>query len=277
MDPKKIKFYYDGMAILLLAVPVLIWLFKLSGHEMTEGHDGEILFAGMEMSILAAGMAVGILYFVLKYSRFPDRIISANKRQDLPEVFDIIERLCNKLSIDVPEVCFLESSIPNAFVCKVRNKPIIVMTIPLIEILDTKELETVLAHELSHIRNHDLEFRKYGLFVRFALFLNPLVHLTEPFISRSREYLADETAAWITSAPNMLASALLKIEEYSSSYKDRRIMTAIPPEVIFFECRSYAPNFLSRSPSTEKRVNRLIFLSSQMTGSAPFCFYHYIK
>lgn len=265
MDPNKTKFYYDWMAILLLALPVLIWLAKLLGHDMVEDEKIGIIPENIKILILPAGIVVGILYFFLKYTLFHKITINVNKRQDFPEVFDIIERLCNKLSIDVPEVCFLESSIPNAFVYKDRNKPVIVLTIPLIEILNNKELETVMAHELSHIRNHDLELRKYGLFVRFALFTNPLVHIIEPFISRSREYLADETAAWITSAPDLLASTLLKLEEYTSSYKDQRSLTQVPPEVFFFECRTYAPNFLSRCPSTEKRVERLIFLSSQMT------------
>lgn len=117
---------------------------------------------------------------------------------------------------------------------------------------------------------YDMELRKYSLLLRFALFLNPLIHLIEPFVSRSREYLADETAAWITRAPKNLASALLKIEEYTVSYKDRKFLTTIPPEVFFFECSTCTPYIFSRSPSTEKRVRRLILINSQMAYRRSF-------
>ncbi|MBU3966529.1 MAG: M48 family metalloprotease [Euryarchaeota archaeon] len=262
MNHNKISFYYDLGAFILLALPVSMYILKLFGYELM---PFGMLSLDKKILALAGGIVLGILYFMIKYTRFHNITKTIAKSQDFPEVFTIIEKLCREMEIGVPEVGFLESSIPNAFVYKHRNKPVVVLTIPLIEILDDKELETVLAHELAHIKNKDMELRKYSLLLRFALFLNPLIHLIEPFVSRSREYLADETAAWMTNAPKKLASALLKIEEYTSSYKDLRFSTSVPPEVFFFEWGFCAPYILSRSPSTEKRVKRLIFLSSRMT------------
>lgn len=262
MNRNKISFYYDLGAFILLVLPVSMYILKLFGYELM---PFGMLSRDRRILALAGGIILGILYFMIKYTRFHNITITIAKRQDFPEVFAIIEKLGSEMEIGVPEIGFLESSIPNAFVYKNRNKPVLVLTIPLIEILDDKELETVLAHELAHIKNKDMELRKYSLLLRFALFLNPLIHLIEPFISRSREYLADEIAARLTCAPKKLAFALLKIEAYTSSYKDRRFQTSVPPEVFFFEGSLYTPYIFSRSPSTEKRIKRLIFLSSHLT------------
>lgn len=264
MNPDKRKFCYDFKAVILLAIPILITLYKLSGHELIEENDFEIFPGYLKILVMAAGTIVGILFFLMKYAKFNDMTAKITSRMEFPEVFTIIENLSKKLKMDVPEVSFLESSIPNAFVYKRNKKPVLVLTIPLIEILDSKELETVLAHELTHIKNSDLEIRKFGLLIRFAFFLNPLVHLIEPFISRSREYLADETAAWITSAPNKLASALLKVEDYTNSYHNTKFSTSTPPDVFFFECYSCPPYIFRRCPSTESRVKRLMSLSKML-------------
>ncbi len=263
MNPDKRKFCYDFKAVILLAIPILITLYKLSGHELIAEKDFEIFPGYLKILVLAAGTIVGILFFLMKYAKFNDMTAKITSRMEFPEVFTIIENLSKKLKMDVPEVGFLESSIPNAFVYKRNKKSVLVLTVPLIEILDNKELETVLAHELTHIKNCDLEIRKFGLLIRFAFFLNPLVHLIEPFISRSREYLADETAAWITGAPGKLASALLKVEDYTSSYHNTKFSTSTPPDVFFFECYQCSYYIFSRCPSTESRIKRLMSLSSR--------------
>jgi heat shock protein HtpX len=261
MNHNKISFYYNLGAFILLAVPVSMFILKLFGYELM---PFGMLSLDRKILALSGGIVLGMLYFMIKYTRFHNITRTIAERQDFPEVFAIIEKLCREMEIGVPEVGFLESSIPNAFVYKHHNKSVLVLTIPLIEILDDKELETVLAHELAHIKNKDLDLRKYSLLLRFTLFLNPLIHLIEPYVSRSREYLADEIAAWLTSAPKKLASALLKIEEYTILYKDRKFLTSVPPEVFFFECGSCTPYIFSRSPSTEKRIKRLIHINSQM-------------
>lgn len=258
MNQNKRTFLYNFKAIILLSIPIFITLIKLSGHDLLVAE--EMFPANIKILVLITGMLAGLVYFIIKYARFHIMTNSIRGGQDFPDVFPIIEKLCKKLRIDVPEVGFLESSNPNAFVYKRNNKPVMVLTIPLIEILDTRELETVLAHELTHIKNKDLELRKYSLLVRFALFINPLVHFIEPFISRSREYLADETAAWITGAPDKLASSLLKVEDYKNSYHKNTISTSMPPDIFYFECNSCVPYIFSRCPSTENRIKRLMSL-----------------
>ncbi|HEY9245471.1 MAG TPA: M48 family metalloprotease [Candidatus Methanoperedens sp.] len=263
MNPDKRRLCYDFKAITLLVIPIIITLVKFSGLEFFGDEKIEMFPSYLKIWFLAAGTVAGVLFFLMKYTSFNNTAARITNRRDFPEVFARIERLCNELKMDVPEVGFLDSSIPNAFVYKNNKKPILVMTVPLVEILDAKELETVLAHELTHIKNCDLELRKFSLLVRFALFLNPLVHLTEPFVSRSREYLADETAAWITNAPGKLASALLKVEDYTISYNIKKFPTSVPPDVFFFECHSCTPQIFSRCPSTENRVRRLLLMKSK--------------
>ncbi len=258
MNLNKIKFFYNLKVFILLAISG-ISMFRIYGYGPP---PIQILPTYIKILALSGGMILGVLYFAIKYTRFHGVTRTVARRQDFPEVFIIIEKLCSEIKIDIPEVCFLESSIPNAFVYRHHNKPALVLTIPLIEILDNKELETALAHELVHIKNKDLDLRKYSLLLRFALFMNPSIHLIEPCISRSREYLADEIAARITNAPKKLASALLKIEEYTISYKDRKILPSVLPGVFFFERGYCTPYIFSRSPSIEKRVKRLISINS---------------
>ena len=132
MNPEERKLCYDFKAIILLAIPVLITVYKLSGHELIEGKYFEMFPFDLKTLILIAGTIVGILFFIMKYAKFNDVTIKITSRKEFPEVFAIIEKLCNKLKMDVPEVGFLDSSIPNAFLYKRNKRPVLVLTIPLI-------------------------------------------------------------------------------------------------------------------------------------------------
>ena len=263
MKEDNININYNISAVLLLGIPVVLSILKFFGYGFAPVE--KIFPAEERLLVLIAGMIFGMLYFMMKYNRFQNESKIIIKCHDFPEISEKVRKLCNKMAIEEPEVGFLESSIPNAFVYKNHNRPVLVLTIPLIEILDDRELETVLAHELTHIKNKDMELRKYSLLLRFILFLNPLIHLIEPFVSRSREFLADETSARTTRAPRSLASALLKIEEYTSSYEniksDHRFSLSVPPEVFFFEEGLHIPYIFSRTPSTEKRIKKLMSLN----------------
>ncbi len=173
------------------------------------------------------------------------------KKEDSPEVFRIVENLCIGEGIPIPKIYIIKDTAPNAFATGRDPKhAVICVTTGILEKLNKAELEGVIAHELSHVRNYDIRLMSivvilvglialladffmrslwYGrgrggrgernsaqgifLFVGIVLaILSPLIAtLIQLAISRKREFLADASGVLITRYPEGLASALEKI------------------------------------------------------------------
>jgi heat shock protein HtpX len=180
---------------------------------------------------------------------------------EAPELHAMVERLCAMADLRKPRVAIVESAVPNAFATGRNQKhAVVAVTRGLLDRLDEKEIEGVLAHELSHIANRDVLVMTVASFfamlaallTRFGLYAGmfggfgggnrdsnnnsvPIwlivvaVSVVTYFlswilirtISRYREYAADRGSALITGAPEYLMSALQKISSQ---------MTLIPRE-----------------------------------------------
>lgn len=172
----------------------------------------------------------------------------ANRQQDF-NFYTVTENLCLAAQLPMPKLYVIESQALNAFACgRDENHATVCATTGLLEKLDRSELEGVIAHELSHIKNYDMRLMTIvaifvGLialisdwFVRGRLFwgrkkedkgqiqgiimilaivlafLAPLIaNLIKLAISRRREFLADAGSAMLTRYPQGLARALEKI------------------------------------------------------------------
>jgi len=159
-----------------------------------------------------------------------------------PRLHETVARLCAIAGLPKPRVAVVESSIPNAFATgRSQDKAVVAVTTSLVHRLNQGELEAVLAHELSHIKNRDVLVMTIASFlstVAFFLARNLLffgmggrrrdsgslmaVWLVSVLVwilsfiliralSRYREFAADRGSAVITGRPSNLASALLKI------------------------------------------------------------------
>ncbi|MFN2364545.1 MAG: zinc metalloprotease HtpX [Halarsenatibacteraceae bacterium] len=200
--------------------------------------------------IMALGFALILNFFSFWFS---DKLaIKMTKsrpltKEEAPKLHKIIEDLSDKAGLPMPKVYVTPSSQPNAFATgRNPNNSAIALTEGIIKLLDKDELEGVIAHELSHIKNRDTlistlaavmagalafmarigRFRMIfggrrnssggglGLLVQIlAIIFAPLAALVVKMaISRTREYKADETAAGITGNPDGLANALRKME-----------------------------------------------------------------
>jgi len=168
-------------------------------------------------------------------------------RNDNALIYGIVEQLSTRAKIPMPKIYLIPSNNPNAFATG-RNPEhsSVAVTDGIINLLTKKELEGVIAHELSHIKNRDIlistiagtvagvisylsMFAKWGaIFGGFGdrdgdnnivtllvvAILAPIIALIlQMAISRSREYLADKTGAEIMHSGESLASALEKIEK----------------------------------------------------------------
>ena len=211
------------------------------GGEMAGGTGGMLLFGG-----------IGLVFNLVSYW-FSDKIaLMAHRaqpvtREQLPEVYEIVERLCRKAGLPMPAVYVIPSETPNAFATG-RNPEhaAVAVTEGILRLLDRRQLEGVLAHELSHVRNRDVLIAtvaaavaglisalghaiQWGAFLGFGrrsddeggnpiaalawALLAPLIALVVQLaVSRSREYGADASGAALVGDPDPLAEALLALE-----------------------------------------------------------------
>lgn len=258
---------------------------------------------GMLMALIFAALINFVSYF------FSDKIALAMyraqpvSREDLPRVYNIVERLSQKVGLPMPKVHLIPNDSPNAFATgRNPNHASVAVTQGILGILNDEELEGVLAHELGHVRNRDILissvaatiagaitylahiarwgmiFGGYGdrnerrgdgggLAGLLMIFLAPLAAtLIQLAVSRSREYSADDTGAHWTGNPYALASALGKIEAYSR----RMPLVATPSTAHLFIIAPFLGgmsfgNLFSTHPPTAKRIERLTGRPAEFT------------
>jgi heat shock protein HtpX len=254
-------------------------------------------FGGEQGMIFAFGLAV-VMNFTSYW--FSDRIVLGIyrgrelKESDAPDLFSMIRRLAQRAGLPMPKVYRIPSDSPNAFATgRDPEHAAIAVTDGIVEILGERELEGVLAHELSHVRNRDIligsvaatvagaimilaNMARWAAFLGgfgggdrdrgggnvFALLLTAIVApvaamLIQLAISRSREYEADRSAARMVGSGEGLALALERLETAGR----RRILPANPATAHMFivnplSGKSLAGLFSTHPPIAE-RVKRL--------------------
>ncbi len=241
------------------------------------------------------GMTIAlILAFLMNFLAywFSDRIVlamyGAKPLRD-ERVERIVRRLANEAGIAMPKLYIIESNQPNAFATgRSKKRCAIAVTKGLLELMDDEELEGVLSHEVAHIKNRDIlistiaatiaaaisyiaeilwwsslfggddEERPFWA-VLPAIILAPIAAtLIQLAISRSREFLADETGAKLCKKPYTLASALRKIASYAERIPMERgsVATAHMWIINPFSGGLIARLF-STHPPVEERIARL--------------------
>jgi len=254
------------------------------------------VFGGQRGLVLAFGLAV-VMNFVSYF--FSDKIALAAyraqpvTREQLPRVYQVVERLAQKMGIPLPRIYVIPTDSPNAFATGRNPKHAsVAVTEGILNLLNDEELEGVLAHELGHVRNRDILISSVaatlagaitmlarmgywaslfgggnredregggGFVALLMLILAPIAAtLIQLAVSRSREYQADATGAELTGNPYALASALRKLDAYSK----RIPMQASPSTAHLFIVApllggvSFA-NLFSTHPPIAKRIERL--------------------
>lgn len=244
------KVFRTGAILILLSVVLVVVGGALGGR------------GGMQIALVIAAVMNFVSYF------FSDKIALASSgaqpvtREQLPRLHQVMERLAAKANIPVPKLYVVPDAAPNAFATgRSPSHASVAVTQGLLQIMNDEELEGVIAHELSHVRNYDIltssiaatiagavtymaQMGKWamifggmggdrddnrsggGLSVLLMIFLAPFAALLlQLFLSRTREYAADETGVRMVGQPYGLISALEKLGAYN-----RRIPTsAISP------------------------------------------------
>ena len=246
--------------------------------------------------------------FILAQWFFSDKIVLWSSGAKIvtsdqyPSLHSIVERIVSRNNMPKPKIAVVPSRIPNAFATgKGPSNSVVAVTTGLLEILDDDELEGVLAHELTHVRNRDVmvitlaslfstiafqvmqfgyfgSFYSYGnrdrnngggiLIIIFVAFITWLVSFfIIRAISRYREYSADRGSAQMTGKPAKLANALMKISGAMNQTPDKDLRQVEGLNAFFIIpaiSTSTFANLFSTHPPVEKRIQRLLDMEASM-------------
>ena len=257
-------------------------------------------FGGRNGMIIAFLFAAGMNFVSYFYS---DKIALSMyraqpvTREQLPRVYQVVERLSQRMGIPMPKIYVIPTDSPNAFATG-RNPQhaSVAVTNGILNLLNDEELEGVVAHELGHVKNRDILtssiaatiagaitilarmgywaalFGGYGgggrdrerggggIGALLMLILAPIAAtLIQLWVSRTREYEADATGAHLTGNPYALASALEKLDAYSKRLPLQASATNAHLFIVapMVSARDLASLF-STHPPIPKRIEKLI-------------------
>jgi heat shock protein HtpX len=257
------------------------------------------------ITIIASLMVLAQWYFSDKIVLWMSRA-KVVTRDQFPRLHDMVERIVARNNLPKPKIAVIDTNMPNAFATgKSKKSSIVAVTTGLMDTLDDpEELESVIAHELTHIRNRDavvltlvsllptvawylVQFGFYGglyggmgygrdrnnggvmiIVIVVAVLVFVISFLIVRAISRYREFSADRGAAQMTGKPVKLANALMKI-----SGSMRRVPTKDLRQVEGLNAFFIIPaisgstigNLFSTHPPTEKRVQKLMEMEASMS------------
>jgi heat shock protein HtpX len=270
-----------------------------------------LLYVALVGALLAAGtglvlmvVIIGALSFAQLF--FSDRLaLSAMgakevSPQEAPGLHAMIERLCIQADLPKPRIAVADTHVPNAFACgRSQKSATVCATTGIMSVLSPSELEGVMAHELTHVKNRDVLIMTIASFfasiasiiLQFGFFFggddddNPsiLVVLLVSFVvyivsfflmlalSRYREFSADRGAAIITGRPSALASALVKISGAMQRVPTQDLRQAERMNAFFIvpaSVKGAVQTLFSTHPPMEQRIARLQQLESQLQAAA---------
>ena len=271
-----------------------------------------VVFAVVLFQVLSVGLVpmilivVGIAFF--QYFTSDKLALAASgakvvERDQAPELHDMVERLCAMADLPKPRVAIIDTDVPNAFATGRSPKhAAVAVTRGLWQRLEPREVEGVIAHELSHIGNRDVLIMTVasffamlaGLLTRFGIYggmfgggrgrdnntvpvwlIVLLVSVVTYFlsqililaISRYREFAADRGSALITGAPEHLMSALQKISSDMFRIPERDLRQVESMNAFFIipaSVKSGARSLFMTHPPLEKRLAALSEIAREM-------------
>ena len=226
--------------------------------------------------------------------------VRVERKEQAPELWRMVENLSIVAGVPMPRLYISPDPSANAFAAgRTPEKAVVCVNQGLLDLLDDRELEGVLAHELSHVRNYDVRLMTYaavlagsivllaqlgarvgflgggrdrrgggggpiGLIILIAtVVLAPIgATIIQLSISRKREFVADASAAELTRYPQALASALQQIsgDDHAPTHDERAIAhMMIAPQLTV---RGKKSSLFSTHPPTEQRVAALMEMAA---------------
>jgi heat shock protein HtpX len=284
-----------GLTIRMLATSGLLGLLYVA--------FAAVLISYLNVGILPMVLIIGGIAFFQYFTSDKLALRASGAKivseQEAPELHAMVERLCAMADLPKPKVAVIDTDLPNAFATGRNPKnAAVAVTTGLWQRLEPREVEGVIAHELSHIANRDVLIMTLasffamlaGVLARYSVFFGgggrdrngPPIWLVVLLvsivtyivsyvlirtISRYREYAADRGAALITGAPENLMSALQKIASGIASIPQRDLREVQAMNAFFIiptNLRSSFGELFATHPPLEKRLEALARISREM-------------
>jgi heat shock protein HtpX len=268
-----------------------------------------VLFAsgasGVMIAVIAGALLVGQFFLSdkLGLAAMGAKVVTPDQA---PGLHAMIERLCIQADLPKPKIAVADTPMPNAFaIGRSQKTATVCATTGLMNMLEPHELEAVMAHELTHVKNRDVLIMTIASFfaalasmiVQFGFFFGGggyndsdddspswaivllvsfLVYILSFFLmlalSRYREFTADRGAALITGRPSALSSALLKISSGIERVPQKDLRAAEGMSAFFIispALKSSVRTLFMDHPPTEKRIEQLSRLEAQLQVAGP--------
>src|SRR5574344_1326602 len=241
-------------------------------------------------------LVIATLYALLQYFLATSLTIAMTgateiKKSDNPRLWNTVENLSITAGLPMPKVYIIDDAAPNAFASgRDPEHAIVAATTGLLDIMDKDELNAVMAHEMSHIKNYDIRVSMItfglvcivgflsdigvrmfyfsdhdsedrspvgGIIVLIVSIFAPLAaSIAQMAVSREREYLADISAVKLTRYPEGMINALKKLSEQGRPMKRQNTAT----EAMYINNplkKGFFSSLFSTHPPIEKRIERL--------------------
>jgi heat shock protein HtpX len=260
------------------------------------------------VGVIAVALLAGVLFLAQYFTadRIALRSMGAHEvsAEEAPQLHAAVERLCIQADLPMPLIAIARTAMPNAFaVGRSPSAATVCVTTGLLGLLNQAELDGVLAHELTHVRNRDVLLMtiasffasiasfivQIGLFFGFGndnedsgpsfavvVIVSGLVYVVSfvllHTLSRYREFAADRGSAIITGRPSALSSALQKISADMRQIPQRDLRSASGELAAFYifppKATQTVAGLFATHPPLEARLEALARLESQLQGTA---------
>jgi heat shock protein HtpX len=251
--------------------------------------------------MIGLGLLFAIIYSLISFYLADKAVLIAQgakqiQKENGREIYVLVENLTIASGMPLPKIYLIDDQAPNAFATgRDPEHASIALTTGLLAIMDKTELEGVIAHELSHIKNYDIRLMTVivvligliallgDLLFRLSLSggdrkrlpvpiilislllagLSPIIaQVIKLAVSRTREYLADASAALMTRHPDGLASALTKIRDAQvkirrANHATAHLFLASPFGEVRGIKRGFFTNLFATHPPIDDRIARL--------------------
>jgi heat shock protein HtpX len=276
-----------------------------------------LLYSAFAVVLLSAGAGIAVMFVVIGGIALAQLFLSdklalaamgakVTTPQDAPGLHAMIERLCIQADLPKPKIAVADNKMPNAFAMgRSQKSAVVCATTGIMEVLEPHELEAVMAHELTHVKNRDVLIMTVASFFAtiasmiaqmglwfgggfggddddgalpfiVILLVSFVVYIVSFFLmlalSRYREFSADRGAALITGRPSALSSALMRIANAMQQVPDQDLRTVGKMNAFFIVPTSVKKSigtlFMSHPPM-EKRIEALNRIEAQLQATGP--------
>lgn len=222
-------------------------------------------------------------------------------RQEAPWFYEMVEKLCDRANLPMPQLYVVPSPSPNAFATgRDPQHAAVAVTQGIVNLLPPEELEAVIAHELGHIKNRDTltqavaatiggaisflaQMLQYSLWfggmsrnnreggnplgLLLGIILAPMAAtVIQMAISRTREFSADAASAELTGNPRALARALQRLEAGAQQIPLQTNPSFAPLLIMENGAGAFLANLFRTHPSTEARIQNLLKVEQELAA-----------